>query len=346
VGFWQALEAIPGPAAVTAEWRQHVGDGEFEHARKLLRPRAGLADGFPRRQEGQVVMPYRVVRHGPDEFVGVDDHGNGSVITLTRDELIVYELDRGGLARAVAAALGLGPATRDEAGLPHGVVVVGRYEPLAGFSFPAFLTIPRDERHLMAALGELTLLANDGFVLVAPTARRLHTPAERVIWDRKLAFLALCDAVEITAGGLVGMESGRRVLEQIRQTHVPLVAAGSAFFPTPAAATWSSLRIRFVDGHTISVAVGDVTGVFHYSQLGMADGRNAQPTKQWELLRSLARGYGVLTWRSRDADPRNQKRRELLAKDLRAFFRIDGEPIVLTDDGKGWRTSFALEPES
>lgn len=344
MSFWQALEAIPGPAAVTAEWHEHVGDDEFDCVCFLLRPRADLAEGFPRRQDGRVVMPYRVVRHGTDEFVGVDDYGNGSVITLVRDDLIVYELDAAGLARVIALSLGF--VTRDVAGLPNGVIAVGRYEPLAGYSFPVFLAIPRDERYLTTTLGELTLLVNGAFVLVAPTARRLSTPAERVVRDRKLAFLALCEAAEITAQGLVVTEAGRRVLERFRQLHVPQAVTGSAFFPTPATAAWSTLRIRFVDGHTVSVAVGDVTGVFHYSQLGMADKRNAKPTKQWELLRSLARAYGVLTWRSRDADPKNQKRRELLAKDLKAFFRIVGEPIVLTDDGRGWRTSFALEPES
>jgi hypothetical protein len=78
----------------------------------------------------------------------------------------------------------------------------------------------------------------------------------------------------------------------------------------------------------------------------MADRRNKRPTKQWDLLRAFAKGYGTLTWGSRDADPRNQKRRELLARDLKAFFRIDGEPIVATDDGKGWRTTFALASDA
>jgi hypothetical protein len=36
----------------------------------------------------------------------------------------------------------------------------------------------------------------------------------------------------------------------------------------------------------------------------------------------------------------------LLARDLKAFFRIAGEPIVMTDDGKGWRTIFTVEPDA
>ena len=61
----------------------------------------------------------------------------------------------------------------------------------------------------------------------------------------------------------------------------------------------------------------------------------ARPTKVWQLLRAFANEGGLMTWRSRDACRRNQKRRELPAADLKAFFRIDGEPIELTPDGKG-----------
>lgn len=38
-------------------------------------------------------------------------------------------------------------------------------------------------------------------------------------------------------------------------------------------------------------------------------------------------------------------RRELLARDLKAFFRIDGEPIVAADNIKGWQTVFALSAD-
>jgi hypothetical protein len=91
--------------------------------------------------------------------------------------------------------------------------------------------------------------------------------------------------------------------------------------------------------------VGQREGV---GQLGrvLAAGRNARPTKQWDLLQVFARSHGVLTWKSSDAGRKNKKRRELLARDLKAFFRIAGEPIVATDDGKGWQTIFALSADA
>jgi hypothetical protein len=60
-----------------------------------------------------------------------------------------------------------------------------------------------------------------------------------------------------------------------------------------------------VDGHSVSVAPGAVTRTLHYAKLGMADGRNTRPTKQWELLQALARNHGVLTWKRPDAGCKN-----------------------------------------
>ena len=117
-------------------------------------------------------------------------------------------------------------------------------------------------------------------------------------------------------------------------------AANSAFFPTPAGATWGQVRLRLVDGHTVSVTVGATHGVFTYAQLGMANRKSGNPTVQWELLRLFAQGDGVLTWRSAGAERRNQKRRELLARCLARFFRIGGDPFQA--HGNGWRARFQV----
>jgi len=126
---------------------------------------------------------------------------------------------------------------------------------------------------------------------------------------------------------------------------VRATADGMVFFPTPPGATWEAVRIRFRDGHTVSVSVLGEDGVFLYSQMGMANRKNAEPTVQWKLLKVFAEEHGTLTWHSTHAHSKNKKRRENLSKDLRAFFRIDGDPISLTPDGKGWRVRFELPDE-
>ncbi len=115
-----------------------------------------------------------------------------------------------------------------------------------------------------------------------------------------------------------------------------------AFFPTPPDALWRDVSIRFKDGHTVSIKVTSAGGVFNYTQMGMANKKNGEPTKQWALLETFADGHGTLDWSSKKADRRNQKRRELLAADLRRFFRIEGDPFRLTEDGKGWQALFQI----
>jgi hypothetical protein len=43
--------------------------------------------------------------------------------------------------------------------------------------------------------------------------------------------------------------------------------------------------------------------------------------------------------------PPGQQEAKLLGRDFKAFFWIDGEPIVLTEDGLGWRTVFGVRAD-
>jgi hypothetical protein len=103
--------------------------------------------------------------------------------------------------------------------------------------------------------------------------------------------------------------------------------------------------MRFSDTEKISVNIGDQRQVLTYSQLGLVDSRSGKPSEQWELLLSFARVRGTMTWLSPDACRKNRKRRELLHKTLQQFFDVEGEPIELTDDGKGWQCVFRLKSE-
>lgn len=117
-------------------------------------------------------------------------------------------------------------------------------------------------------------------------------------------------------------------------------------FPTPNGVKWTDVSIKIIDGETVAIKLGDHARRYVYSEMGMIDGRTKKPTKQWELLQLFARHHGVLTWQSSGADRKNQKRREVLSENLKAFFGIEGEPIELTDDKKGWRTTFSIDPDT
>lgn len=80
--------------------------------------------------------------------------------------------------------------------------------------------------------------------------------------------------------------------------------------------------------------------------MGLANAKSGLPNMQWELLYSLAQGHGLMTWSSPGARRENREHREVLNKSLRAFFGIDGDPIGLTADKKGYRCIFRVVPDS
>jgi hypothetical protein len=346
MGLWQALEAIPGPAVVLAEWRRLAG-AELDFLKPYLQPRQRLAASYPRLVGGEPSYPYEVVEHGPNDFVGICPETEDRIV-LTRDDLIVYELDWPLFLSDIAAVLGFERRATDPDELPPLTRLVGDYRPTAGYSFPAYLTVPLESRGLTSAVCMLVSTSDDALILLTPTRHRLRPDAQQILERKRCCFLPLEDSLAaLGPRQWQATEPAVQALRDFTGLHVPSTDAdnGMAFFPTPAGATWAELSIRFVDGHSVTVRVGAAGGTYHYAQMGMADGRNARPTKQWELLQALARNRGVLTWKSPDAGRKNKKRRELLARDLKAFFRLGGEPIVATDDGKGWQTIFALSAD-
>src|SRR5215468_4197756 len=115
------------------------------------------------------------------------------------------------------------------------------------------------------------------------------------------------------------------LLDAFRSRLLPSPESDSPpLFPTPPQATWGDLRMRFLDGHTVSVPVGGVSATLSYQEMGMRDHRSQKPTLQWELLREFASGRGRLALSRKGVERLNQKRRENLARDLKAFFRIPG----------------------
>jgi hypothetical protein len=116
-------------------------------------------------------------------------------------------------------------------------------------------------------------------------------------------------------------------------------------FPTPEGANWEQITIRFKDGHTVSVSAGDVRKVCNYTQMGMVNSKNADFTKQWELLQSFAESNGEIGWRSSHADAKLKKQKQELSKRLRAFFGLDDDPIEWVKGEKVYRCRFRILPE-
>lgn len=346
-GFWLALESIPGGVAVDAEWKAGFGI-DYLRAKSFLQPNEKLALSHPCTVPRGCGCEHEVIIHDRYDIVAVCQCERGcKTFRLQRSDIVLYELDRAALDAAVASVFGLFEETDRHTDLP-GTTRVGAYSPYSGYRFPVYLTIQIELSDFSEIVDGILGRNGSPFILLAPT-RDLSTPkAEKRLTDRGSSFIVLS---EIAAIG------ERRELRLLRSRddilspfltanfRVPKDAGALVFFPTPPDASWGDVTIRFVDGHTVSIKVKSAGGVFNYTQMGMASKKNGEPTVQWKLLEAFAEEHGVLDWSSNKANRRNQKRRELLAADLRAFFRIASDPFRLTDDGKGWQARFLIIPE-
>ncbi len=121
-----------------------------------------------------------------------------------------------------------------------------------------------------------------------------------------------------------------------------------ARFQTPPGARWGDVRIRFLDGETVSVKVDDVTNRFLFSQMGMITKNNKKPTVQWCLLRKFCETEeGIL--HKRDFPPLEvqamTRQVQRLSSHLKEFFDIGGKPILVLEKSTGWQTAFRVSPE-
>jgi hypothetical protein len=346
-GFWQALEAVSGAAAVDAEWKARFGN-DYGTAKAFLRPNGKLASSHPCLVQRGCGCEHEVVVHDPEDIVAVCRCERGcETFTLQRSDIVVYELDRRVLDAALAKVFGLFEETDSATYLP-GTTRIGVYSPYAGYRFPVYLTIQIEPDDFSEVLDGLLGRNEAPFLLLAPTRGLCTAKAEKRLTDKQSGMVSLSENVGIEAKRqfqlLHHMDD---ILAQFRGFNLPQPKedGATAFFPTPPDASWGEVSIRFKDGHTVSIKAKSAGGVFNYTQMGMANKKNGNPTVQWELLKTFADERGILDWSSNKAHRHNQKRRELLAANLRDFFRIEGDPFRLTDDGKGWQARFLISPD-
>jgi hypothetical protein len=192
--FWQAIESLPSLAAVEAEWFALVR-GEFDLIKPLLKPGKERASSFPNPKGG---LPYQVIEHGRDDLVGVCQE-TGETITLTRSQLVVYELDLQRLANHVARALGLAAANRI-------VTQEGRLFFLGSFrstghSVTAFAILPSDAAEITSGTAWLISQGLRPFLLLTPTRRFVTAELELRLRSLGSGVLALADAVVVSDNG-------------------------------------------------------------------------------------------------------------------------------------------------
>jgi hypothetical protein len=284
-----------------------------------------------------------VVEHAPGDWVGVCEFCC-QVQPLAKTDITIYEVDRVALMQAIGRAFDWQLRMEASERLPYAERLTV-HVPTEGYRFPVYLAMAIEIEDMLAAARAILAGTGGPFIVLTPTRWLWSLTLERLVATRKALLLPLSETLTLDDNGhLAPVRPPEELLAAFHRAVLPAAEAedGLAFFRTPYGASWRDLRMHFQDNQTVVVEVLGQRGVYHCSQMGMASKRNGEPTVQWTLLRAFAEEDGTLTWKSPHANPRNQKRRELLAQTLRDFFRIDGDPIEAL--GTGWQTRFRLSP--
>jgi hypothetical protein len=345
--LWPALEALPGLAAVTEEWRELLGE-DFGAGQELLRLTNRRAEAYPCPSPGGIGCSRSIVEHGNGRIVAVcgDQPKRCDRVTLNKQDIAIYELDTRKLGTAIAVAFGVDPDFNEVTGLQQ-TYRVGDYHPQAGKRFPLFLTIQTDPASLRDVTTRLCAATDTAFILVVPTSRFSDLAMVDLLGRQKARGTALADLFENDgAKKLVATKAAKTLIAEFHEAVLPNEDKGPPEkFPTPPDAIWSDVVIKFEDGHRVSVRCKSKTGVFNYTQMGMADRRNGNPDVQWQFLWDLSDGHGKMSSTSRRADRKNVKRKQGLDERLRAFFGINEEAVTWDDDASEYRCRFQLSPD-
>jgi hypothetical protein len=346
--FWKTLRLVRGGATSRYDWAYLLQD-EWPKIAPLLRSTGTEASGIACPSPAGEHCPRRLRRwKGTIVAVCSDPEFGCEDVELTREDLAVLEVDVSTLAGSLCHLLNCEFDLRPLAFADH-TWCVGWFEPIAGERFTLCLAFPTtgDEAHSAAVrlVGHL----DRPFILFVPARDVVDPETVEYLRGHRARALFLEEILTVDRGAWQLQRSAEEVLTDFCRSVLdqPRLRAPTLRFPTPPGTRWRDVTIRFLTQHQVHVQVGHVAGAFHFTQLGMQDGRKnpIEPDMRWGLLVDFAEGGGIVRWRTTTENRSRQKQKEGLRKVLRAFFGIDEDPFDPLEDRHGWRARFHAVPE-
>lgn len=339
--FWLALEQIWGLSTSRMCWQQHLGDDDLGRY-ELLVATNQLATILP-------------VIGRPHEWLEVTEFEEGvfeghnekteEYVPVNRKDLICYDFSVVKLGKLLSDFVGFASNVEQLSDSQH-CFLLGQFGGTSGAGFALYFAKVSDPRHFSGCLDAIQLKDQRPYVLFLTSMRMLSNQCSRMLSDKGCLVLPLEQSLLQDDQGWAFAEWARKQLVEFRDRLLPKPQSAVGKFPTPPGCSWKDVEIRFQDSHTVTVIAGGNRERLLFTQMGLANAKNGLPNMQWELLYALAQGHGVMTWSSPGARRQNRKHREFLNKTLRSFFGIDGDPIGLTEDKKGYRCTFKLVPDN
>ncbi len=333
--MWQALEDRQCWDDTRNGWASDSGVPlRWLHPTDHLAASITLADGR--------TLP--IIEHPDGEVIAVCPE-TGSRIDVDPGDRVIYEFDVDGSLQALARACDL---RGNHERVAQRLWRLGDWAPIAGDAFPVFMSLAGNTREFESHAGIAASRSGGPFVLLSGSGRWHRDPTRSVANGTRSAIASIRSLVEVKPdGAIVQARTMNDALPSFLAEHSPVAAgvAQSERFPTPPGSSWSDVQMRFIDGHTVRITVGEVVRHMTYHDMGLEVKRSKKPDVQFELLRVFAEAGGELDWKTHGADRANQKRRERLAAALQDLFRIEGDPFEYDASLKGWRTRFSVESD-
>ena len=346
--LWSILEQSPGLSNTLPEWQRRLGT-HFDVVRPWFRPTDHRATSFEYSLPGGNTCLHRVVDHGDGEIIAVcnDEDRYCDKITLSPGDIIINKLDFRTLASVVAQVFNFPPEFAPVEGF-YQTFLLGKIQPIGSRRFPIFLTIQRDKANMKDAAVCLLAKTDTPFVLLSPTGKSVDREMADLLAHHKSQFMLLEDILawdEINRN-LTGTEAAPALLSDfVRQAAPETTKLGPMdHFPTPPGASWEHFTFEFLADAVLLVRCKGVqqTRQLEPEHLGMKRQDNGEFTKQWLLLKILARYGGRLTWKDRGASQKVKDHKYSLSKKLREYFQLDEDPIPWKRKEHAFETRFIL----
>ena len=261
------------------QWRMLLG-AEYDRTRHFFRSQAKFALSYC--HPDSTGLPYRVMIESPERIVGISDETQER-INLNAADLVLHELDRPTLCRAVATAFGLksDPAPVESLSWTERL---GYYLPVVGRRFPTYLSICSQAADFQNVVTRLAA-KNGPFLLLAPTGRYVTPVVQTVIRQSHAGFLPLGETLAMDqASRLVATPAATALLEQFADTAIPAAGAIPTELPTNEFRRFGKLwQIRFA---------GTTIGLKDYLGLGYIVQLIAHPNEQIFCAKLFAAAHG------------------------------------------------------
>lgn len=318
----RALESLRKWTATEQEWRDVLGE-EFDDVRPLLSPEGQLAEviALPGRNE-----LLRVVQHGESDFVAIDPEDPCPAV-IAREALVLWQLRPESLLEQLMSAARL-RGLIDKTPLTPTLWRLGSW-PQSRTHIPVYATLGLSNQEVLRDIFQMPGLAPNRFIAIG---LREQPPSlgTQAILRAESAWVGMDEAFQWKSPGELWTEVplASHLPESIRGPRAGDQRVTPSAIGIAEGTTWGDVELRFLDPDTILCVVDGADQHITPATLDLANLRNGNPTKAWQLLVKLIKDKGItsLTRPTRA----EHKHVEEIRKALQLHLRIKGNPIVLS----------------